>query len=600
MFNSLFVRKSMMWLGISLALLSNVSAIADAAPRIKLLEAGWEQPTAVDLRQNLKQMENTPFDGFMLMLRGRDDAGRSILMTNAFSDVPWKLSWFQSSIDDLKAAQSSRLTDNFIRLNSNPANVDWFDDAGWKEIINHWRIAAEVVKQTGLKGIMLDTEHYTPGASQYDYAAQPQRDQHTFEQYQEKARQRGRELISAVAQVDPKITLFTFFMLTEATNIKAAQSTDPQAVLKLAATTNLPPANDPQAIIHRTGGYNLGSAFVNGWLDVAPSTMKFVEGCEPGYGYVDEIDYLRAANIIRHKCLRLIAPENRDKYKTQMHMAMAFYLDAYANPSTSPWYIPPVNGLRIERLKENLQYAGEVVDQYIWFWGEKHRWFSTPNKPLANNSWEDAIPGVNQTLLAFAHPERLVEMAEAQLDKAATKINLIQNGDFSAEGANTASANKVMDWQSKNAPQNWNSWQTAKSTGTIGLDKTVNHDGKSYSAKFVNVLEGSLIQQHAVQPGEMYLVRAWSRQQGAGSSLIRVDWQTAEKGWLDGQKQGVTFMPEKSTSADGWQQIQGVVTVPEGAAKLVVIVSTSNQPTDGAIWFDDVQLYKIPKMDFSQ
>ena len=97
------MNKAVLWVGIIFALIGNASAHADETPRIKLLEAGWEQPTAADLRQNLKQMENTPFDGFMLMLKGRDDAGHIVQMANAFSNVPWKLSWFQSSIDDLKA-----------------------------------------------------------------------------------------------------------------------------------------------------------------------------------------------------------------------------------------------------------------------------------------------------------------------------------------------------------------------------------------------------------------------------------------------------------------------------------------------------------------
>ena len=115
-------------------------------------------------------------------------------------------------MDRLKGCKFQRLTDNFIMLNANPGDVDWFDDAGWRNIVEHWRIAAWVARQSGFKGILFDPEPYAPPHAQFSYSAQPERDKHTFDEYCAKARQRGREVMEAVAEEYPDITIFCFFM----------------------------------------------------------------------------------------------------------------------------------------------------------------------------------------------------------------------------------------------------------------------------------------------------------------------------------------------------------------------------------------------------
>ena len=71
-----------------------------------------------------------------------------------------------------KGVQVSAVTDNFLIFNANPGNVDWFDDAGWKNIVDHWRIAAWIVRQSGFKGICFDPEPYAAPHAQFQYSAQ--------------------------------------------------------------------------------------------------------------------------------------------------------------------------------------------------------------------------------------------------------------------------------------------------------------------------------------------------------------------------------------------------------------------------------------------
>jgi hypothetical protein len=299
---------------IALGTTSLFPAIAQTATplRKKLIEAGWDKPNAATLRQNLAQMEQTPFDGVTLVIEGKNDKGNVVAMRSAFSGIPWKKEWFQSSVDDLKAIRSAKLTDNFLLMGANPGNVDWFDDAGWKQIVDHWRIAAWVAKEGNLKGILLDPEPYTD-AHQFEYVSQPQHGKHSFQEYEDKARQRGAQVMSAVASVDPNLVIFTFFM--NSANINAAKSPFPQLVLPLAL-------------------YGLYPAFINGWLDAAPPSMTFVDGAEMrGYLANSKQDFLDTANLTRNTALNLVALENRQKYLAQVQNSFGIYLDAYTNPS---------------------------------------------------------------------------------------------------------------------------------------------------------------------------------------------------------------------------------------------------------------------------
>lgn len=563
-----------------------INSYAQGKQHIKIIEAGWDDESlnAAELLQHLRQMDKSPYDGVMLQLQGKDDAGNNIQMTSTFSKVPWKLRWFQSSIDVLKAARSPQLTDNFIRLEANPGNVDWFDDAGWNVIINHWRIAAEVAKECGVKGIMFDPERYTINAP-FDYNSQLQHEKYSFTQYQAKVRQRGKEVINAVAQVDPNLTIFDFFMFTDAGTMTAAQSSDPAVSLE---------AN---------GAYNLSSAFINGWLDAAPPTMTFVDGCEPAYSYDSELDYLRTANFIRNTALNLIAPENRNKYKTQVQAAFAFYLDAYVNPPGSSWYIPPLSGSRVAALQTNLNYAAQATDQYIWTWGEKDNWNRSTDKTNTSKNWEDVLPGINQSLLSIAHPDHLMALAWQALQAQGRPVNLVQNGDFATQvvdqGIRAASKH---DSTIQGIPIGWSPWQRDDSKGSFNQDPNVTHSGgkESGSAEIKNMLNGCLSQQYNAVPGELFLVRAWVRQQGDCDSWVRVDWLTPDSKWLDNQSRGIILTLKDNSDTGGWREIQGLVTVPTGAGKLELILSEANHSSKDIAWFDDVQLYKVPPINFGE
>jgi hypothetical protein len=545
----------------------------------KLIEAGWDKPDTARLRANLKQMENTPFDGVIIGVTGTDDAGKVVQARATFSNIPWKRAWFKSSIDDLKAVRSAKLTDNFIQVGANPGNVDWFDDAGWKEVVDHWRIAAWIAREGGLKGILFDPEPYAKPFFQLNYQAQPQREKHTLAQYQEKARQRGREVMRAISAEAPNLVLYTFFM--NSVNAPATLSPNPQFALA-------------------TLSYNLYPAFINGWLDEAPPTMTFVDGCESAYRYNSLREYLQAANDMRNTTLSLVAPENRRKYLAQVQASFGMYLDAYINPPTSTWYIDPAGDQPVRRLQANTGYALGAANEYVWVYGEKYRWWPTPNGSVNAQSWDEKMPGTSRALLAAAHPQQLVKMVFAELDKSGANVNLLQNGDFSSSAPAKATDAKVTDdkaapadWKAPANIPNWSTWQLEVSHGTFRWDSSTNHSGNKNSgaAQISGVQNGCFIQHMAVKPGETYAVRAWIKQKGDAPGWIRVRWQTSEMKWTS-EQQDVLLMPAPGQNAGGWQEVSGLVTVPEDAGRLVLLLSAANQSEGDSVWFDDAQVFK--------
>jgi len=573
-------------IGIAMCRPSTAQEKPASTQRIKLIEAGWERPDSADLLKHLKEIEKTPYDGIVVMLKGKDDDGKTVVMQSTFTDRPWKRQWFAQNIKELQAAKSPQLTDNFVRIGTNPGNVDWFDDAGWKNIVDHWRIIAWVAKQGGLKGILFDPEPYAKPHFQLNYAAQPQHNKHSFAEYQAKARQRGREVMNAVKSEYPEMTIFSFFM--NSVNARSAAQADPQRALE-------------------TAGYNLYPAFINGWLDAAPPTLRFVDGCESAYHYDGEMDYLRAANNMRRTVLSLVAPENRDKYRMQVQAGFAFYLDAYTNPSTSRYYKGPLNGSRTARLKANLDYAARISDGYIWTWGEKYRWFPTNTSRVNPQYWEEVLPGVTDALRATADPQYWIEQEKrkfAALEKTGTLVNLVSNGSFDntdLAGRTADHTTPQLDWKNSTNINDWSTWQKAvKDTppGHFQRDTGIDHTGKTGSAAARisgMTVSGTLIQSIDVKPGERYAVRAWQRfAQANGKGNITVRWQDANRNW-QAEQQDVPIQPPHNTKAGAWHQLTGFVTVPDGVARLVLLLGARNQTSaDDVVWYDDVQVYKLP------
>ncbi|HUS91971.1 MAG TPA: hypothetical protein VM695_08975 [Phycisphaerae bacterium] len=557
---------------IASALLLAVTASGQDARRPKkLIATGWDHPDTERLLANHKEMEKRPFDGVVIYVEGRPDGKKRVPMWWAHTDEEWQREWFQPCVDNLRKCRFRRFTDNFALFGANPGKVDFFDDAGWQRIVEHWRTAAWVAKAGGLKGLTFDPEPYNAPYAQYKYSAQPQREKHSFDDYWAQARLRGRQVMQAVAAEYPDITLLCYFL-----NISGAHATGR--------------ADPRRALADQT--YGLLPAFADGWLDAAPPTVRIVDGCEWSYLYNSEKEYLQAAVLIKGACQELVSPENRSKYRAQVQAGFGVYLDAYWNPKDSEWarwYVDGLGGPRVRRLGVNVQTALRVADEYVWIYGEKFRWWPTPNQSVRQQAWPEALPGCEKALRYARDPVDYARACLAEARQAGKLADLLRNGDFGAEKADLADG-RVATWKPGRPPAGWSAWQDEKSKGAFTWDRQAGAAAAG-AARAAKVANGCFLQGLPAKPGERYAVRAVRRLQGKGATWLRVRWQTAEGKWT-AEAQDRLF--HAAGPREKWGEIFGVAEVPEGVGKLVVLLGVSDQPTDEDIaWFDDVGLYRL-------
>src|SRR5437016_6330745 len=136
------------------------SARADDRPAPKkLIEFGWDEPDTAFLRQHIDVMERTPFDGCVFHANFRGSGGAvgnfawSCWGKRAFSESELK-----GALEDLRTISVRRFTHNFLRFNTAPADLDWFDD--FSSVCQNARLAARLARAGKCAGILLDTEQY--------------------------------------------------------------------------------------------------------------------------------------------------------------------------------------------------------------------------------------------------------------------------------------------------------------------------------------------------------------------------------------------------------------------------------------------------------
>ena len=569
----------------SLTLLLTPGVSGQTPVEKKLIATGHDTPTAAQLARDIRTMDELPFDGCVLQCKvtGADAGINSCPLRQAHDNRVWKRAWFEPSIAELKKAQSEVVTDRFLQLNANPGNVDWFDDEGWTNVVDHWRIAAWVAKKGGLRGICFDPEPYNKPFAQFRYNGQPNRDRHSFDDYFAKARERGREVMQAVREEYPDITILTYFM-----NSYTALSSPWQG----------PPTSGRSIPRNALAmhSYGLYPAFIDGWLDVADPAMRFVDGCEMSYYFTSEAEFHRAAVKMKIDSLDLVSAENRAKYLAQVQVGFAIYVDVYKDWKEHRFAIRNPSAPYAELLRRNVEWALRNSEQYVWVYGEAGRWWPDPGelKPWPTRKvfppWEEVIPGATQALTDGKSPDafRRRTMNE-HLKNARQKgplINLAVNGDFSEQ-----------------IRGEWFPWQKDYSDGKIdgfvrGTLRWDNAMGRTQpgAARLSLVDEGVYLQQLPAESGKRYHVRVWWYKTGRGEPKLSIRWKAPDGKWINWtQRQPFldTIVLSDEPVAEGeWSELAAQVIVPERAGYLCIHLGVNGQSTvDDMMWYDDLEVY---------
>ncbi len=141
-----------------LALLAAETWAVTAAPR-KLIEFGWDEPSTAFLRAHIEEMQQTPFDGCVFHVDYlRPDGAKGSFTWQAWGATAFSPKDLQSAVDDLRATRFGRFHSNFLRFNTTPAKLDWFDD--YRAVVTNAMLAGQVARAGRCPGILFDIEQY--------------------------------------------------------------------------------------------------------------------------------------------------------------------------------------------------------------------------------------------------------------------------------------------------------------------------------------------------------------------------------------------------------------------------------------------------------
>ena len=411
-----------MFLGIASSLSAYGGAALGAAPK-KCIGLCFDvmNTTPSNVLANADQFaDKAPYlDGVAIGLHDilvTDDNGN--VVTSQFREIMhksqrWTRDSVKSQLPYLKEiAKKPNLTESMLLFWMSPRGknmrIDWRDDKGWANYAENMASVAWLAKEAGLKGLMLDPEEYAAQGGSLPQFVHTHEDP-PYRETAKLARQRGREVFSRVFKEFPDAVILSLwfmskfdFWLEDGYQIHPLQNTEQSGELL--------------------------QYFLNGILDVIPPEARIVDGYEYYTGSALKNDYFCRQSVITTSALPLVAPENVTKYRAQVYTGNAHYLDMYAqkaNPK-SLWYYPPVNGSRLEHLRLNLEQSFRTATEYVWLYGERSgKLFNWRDGHYEKQkTWEEAIPGFNETVMLAKDPIGYAAKKKAELEKKGELKNL--------------------------------------------------------------------------------------------------------------------------------------------------------------------------------
>jgi len=357
------------------AALGAVPALAEMGPRIgpdkKIIHLFQYWPDAAYCRKNVREMERLPFDGIAIMPTAEIDGKREKLWFRWFNPERISEDLVADTIRDLKATEFRKFTDNFLQMVTQCAPLDapgWWDDDAWEAITANMALAARIARDCKLKGIMIDVEHYGESSSTYWYRfnypdahakekkllADGKIDRiHTWEEFATGARRRGRQIMAAMCEIYPDITLMSIYGFHDAAK-RGGQNRDADAWER----DGLP-----------VSYYGLLAPFADGLMEGAAKEATIIDGAESAYPYKLNKRFLERRATIENAFDVSAVPQ---LYKSRIGVAFGLMLD-YGYHS-SRWHTDPKdlhrNHFTPTDFGNALYFAMLNSDRYVWVFSE--------------------------------------------------------------------------------------------------------------------------------------------------------------------------------------------------------------------------------------
>ena len=343
-------------------------------PDKKIIKCGQDMPDARTLREHIREMARLPFDGVVIDLTADIGGKRERLWLRWFGPELISEELVADSIADLKATDFRRFTDNFLWISTQSGHKpapSWWDGGAWENIVGNMALAARIARECSLKGILLDVEQYGVRAwSQYmmrfDFSDPHVQElgmvrrgeierPHTFEEFAAAARRRGRDIMQAMCDEYPDITLLVIPGLhhTAKRRIGRGQHKVPDEKLEGLASSD----------------YGVLAPFADGLLEAACPRATLIDGCEDTYPFTLNRRFADARATIENARDTSAVP---DLYVQKMKIGFGIMLD-YEYPLYG-WHAKPRdfgrNHFTPRDLENALHFAMRNSDRYVWIWNE--------------------------------------------------------------------------------------------------------------------------------------------------------------------------------------------------------------------------------------
>ncbi|UCH34191.1 MAG: hypothetical protein JSV65_16880 [Armatimonadota bacterium] len=323
---------------------------AGIGPDRKLIEWGWDQPDTAYLREHIADMERTPFNGVIFGVRAWTKDGPVYFSHENWGARRFTAEELRPAMEDMRATRFARFTDNFLRLNVTPGNVDWFDPK-FEAVIGNTRLAAKVAAAGRVRGFMFDVEMYQSPV--FTYRGQKYSAEKSFDEYAAQVRARGREFMSAIqGEVEAPVVMLTF---------------GPSLIHQA-----------PQARLEDIG-YGLLPAFVDGMLEAAGPHTVIVDGYEGAYPFRDVAQFSAARRAFA-EAGRKFSKRPR-LYRERMRLAFGLWMDQ--GWRSVGWFPddPEKNQISPLEFEYALHRALAETDKYVWVYSEQPNWYTRDKLP---------------------------------------------------------------------------------------------------------------------------------------------------------------------------------------------------------------------------
>jgi len=356
-------------------------------PDKKIIEWGWDQPDTAYLRQHIAEMEKTPFDGVIFGVRSWTSGTPTYFSHENWGKRRFTEAELRPAMDDMRATTFTRFTDNFLRLNVTPGDVDWFDSA-FSAVIENARLAAKVAAAGRVRGFMLDVEMYQSPV--FTYAGQKYCKEKTFDQYRAQVRARGRQFVRAI------------------------QSEMPAPVILLTFANSLL-AQVPQGRLQDMG-YGLLPAFVDGLLETAGPQTEIVDAYESAYPFREVAQFQAARKAIVDEGLKLSGVQ--DAYRQHVRVGFGLWMDQ--GWRSVGWFPddPEKNQISPLEFEYALHRALTYTDKYVWVYSEQPNWWAGDKLPLG---YVEAVRNARKPHDPAWRTPRRIPASAAELTTAASQ-----------------------------------------------------------------------------------------------------------------------------------------------------------------------------------